>query len=98
MQNLWIQEASKSRWFATKKVDTSVNLADLVTKPIPKAGIEQLISLTEYEFVSAETSASRGQATITQEYCRQEGIPVPRQSCISVECQWDIGDETDIDE
>ena len=37
MQNLWIQDASKSGWFATKKVDTSVNLADLMTKPIPKA-------------------------------------------------------------
>ena len=40
MQNLWIQEASKSGRFSTKKVDTSVNLADLMTKPIPKARIE----------------------------------------------------------
>ena len=32
MQNLWIQEASKSGRFATKKVDTSVNPADLMTE------------------------------------------------------------------
>ena len=44
MQSLWIQEASKSGWFATKKVDTSANPADLMTKPIPKARIEQLMS------------------------------------------------------
>ena len=37
MQNLWIQEASKSGRFATKKVDTNANSADLMTKPIPKA-------------------------------------------------------------
>ena len=68
MQNLWIQEASKSGRFATKKVDTSVNPADLMTKPIPKARIEQLMSLMGYEFVSAMTSASKGQATMTQGY------------------------------
>ena len=68
MQNLWIQEASKSGRFATKKVDTSVNPADLMTKPIPKARIEQLMSLMGYEFVSATTSASKGQATMTQPY------------------------------
>ena len=43
-QSLWIQEASKSGQFATKKVDTSANPADLMTKPIPKARIEQLMS------------------------------------------------------
>ena len=36
-QNLRKLEASKSGQFATKKVDTSVNPADLMTKPIPKA-------------------------------------------------------------
>ena len=68
MQNPWIPEASKSGRFATKKVDTSVIPADLMTKPIPKARIEQLLSLVGYEFVSAMTSASKGQATMTQEY------------------------------
>ena len=31
MQNLWIREASKSGRFTTKKVDTSVNPADLMS-------------------------------------------------------------------
>ena len=44
MQNLWIQEASKSGRFVTKKVGTSVNPAGLMTKPLPKPKIEQLIS------------------------------------------------------
>ena len=44
------------------KIDTSVNLADLMTKPIPKTRIEQLMNLMGYEFVGAETSALKGQA------------------------------------
>ena len=67
-QNLWTQEASMSGWSATKKVDTSVNPADLMTKPIPKARIEQLMSLMGYEFVSATRNTSKGQATMTQVY------------------------------
>ena len=66
MQNLWIQEASKSGRFTTKKVDTSVNPADLMTKPLAKARIERLMSLMGYEFVDNETSASKGQPTTTQ--------------------------------
>ena len=62
-QNLWIQEASKSGRFATKKVDTSVNPADLMTKPTPKARIEQPMSPMGHEFANTMTSASRGQAT-----------------------------------
>ena len=34
--NLWIQEASKAGRFVTKKVGTSVNLADLMTRPLPE--------------------------------------------------------------
>ena len=44
LQNLWIQEASKSARFVTKKVGTSVNPADLMTKPLPKPKIEQVTS------------------------------------------------------
>ena len=53
-----------------------------MTKPLPKPKIEQLMSLMGYEFVKVETGALKG--------------PLPRQLCISVECQWDTGDETDI--
>ena len=40
MQNLWIQEASKSGRFTTKKVDTSVSPAYLMMNPVPKARID----------------------------------------------------------
>ena len=62
MQNLWIQEASKSGRFVTKKVGTSVNPADLMTKPLPKPKIEQLMNLMGYEFVKGETGALKGRA------------------------------------
>ena len=62
MQNLWKQEASKSGRFVTKKVGTSVNPADLMTKPPPKPRIEQLMSLMGYEFMKSETGALKGRA------------------------------------
>ena len=43
MQNLWIQEASKSGRFVAKKVGTIVSPADSMTKPLPKRKIEQLM-------------------------------------------------------
>ena len=66
MRNLWIQEASMSGRFTTKKVGTSVNPADLMTKPVSKARNEQFMSLMGYEFVDNETSTSKGQPTTTQ--------------------------------
>ena len=56
MQNLWIQEASKSDRFVTKKVGTSVNPADSMTKPLPNPKIEQLMSIVGYEFVENDKS------------------------------------------
>ena len=42
MQHLWIQEARKSGRFVTK-VGTSVNPANLLTKPLARPKIEQLM-------------------------------------------------------
>ena len=43
--------ASKSKRFATKKVGTNVNPAELMTKPMPRLGIEQLMNTIGYEFI-----------------------------------------------
>ena len=51
MQNLWIQEASKSGRFVTKKVGTGVTPADLQTKPLPKPKIEHLMNFMGSEFM-----------------------------------------------
>ena len=50
-QNLWIQEASKSGRFVTKKVGTNVSPADLMTKPLSGPKIDQLMKIMGYEFV-----------------------------------------------
>ena len=47
--------------FVTKKVGTSVNPADLMTKPMPRSKIEQLMNITGHEFV--------GQSSRQQELC-----------------------------
>ena len=63
MQSVWIQEASKSNRFATKKIGTNVNLADLMTKPIPDARIELLMSVMRYEFLENDKSQGKNQPT-----------------------------------
>ena len=50
VQHLWIQEASKSEKFVTKKVGTNVNPADM-TKPLPRPRIEQSMKLMGCRFV-----------------------------------------------
>ena len=45
MPNLWIQEASQSGWFITKKPGTNVNRGDLMSKPLPRPKVEQLMRL-----------------------------------------------------
>ena len=60
MQHLWIQEAFKSGRFATKKVGASVSPADLITKPLPRPNIEQLMKIMGYEFVEHQQRTGEG--------------------------------------
>ena len=63
MQNLWIQEASKAGRFVTKKVGTNVNPAYLMTKPLAKPKIEQLMSIMGYEFLRTDVDSLEGRRT-----------------------------------
>ena len=65
MQNLWIQESSKSGRFITQKAGTNVNRADLVTKPLPRSKTEQLMSLMGYEFMETYGDALKSRSTRT---------------------------------
>ena len=47
VHHLWTQDACKSEKFVTKKVCSSVNPADLMTKPLPRLQIEQLMKLVK---------------------------------------------------
>ena len=66
MQNLWIQEASKSGRFCTRKVGTNVNPADLMTKPLAKLKIEQLMGIMGYEFMGDDVDSKKGRSTGTR--------------------------------
>ena len=66
MQNLWVQEASKSGRFTTRKVGTNMNPADLMTKPLAKPKIEQLMGIMGYEFVGDDVNSKNGRSTGTQ--------------------------------
>ena len=65
MQNLWIQEASKSGQFVTKKVGTNVNPADLMTKPLPRPHVEQHMSLMCYEFMRTDAVTRKGSTRVS---------------------------------
>ena len=66
MQNLWIEEASKSGRFVTKKVGTNVNPADLMTKPQPRPKIEKLVRVMGYEFMKTDGNALKSRSTRTR--------------------------------
>ena len=63
MKNLWTQEASKAERFVTKKVGTNVNPADLMTKPLARPKIEQLMSIMGYEFLRTDVDSLEGRLT-----------------------------------
>ena len=65
MQNLWIQEASKSGLSTTRKVGTNVNPADLMTKPLAKPKIEELMGTMGYEFMENDVDLKKGRSTGT---------------------------------
>ena len=64
MQNLWTQEASKSGRFVTKKVGTSVKPADLITKPMPRSKIVQLVHIMGNRGKSVEVSISENMVVL----------------------------------
>ena len=66
VQNLWIQEASRSGRFTTRKVGTNVNPADLMTKPLAKPKIEQLMGIMGYEFTGDDVDSRKGRSTGTR--------------------------------
>ena len=63
MQSQWTQEASESDRFATKRIGTTVNLADLMTKPMTKQKVEQLMSIMGYEFLVNDKSLRKNRPT-----------------------------------
>ena len=73
IQSLWIQEASKPNRFATKKIGTNVNPADLMTKPLTKQKIEQLMSIHGLRILgegqeSVEESADESEMTCSRRW------------------------------
>ena len=56
-QNLWVKEASKSGRLVTK-VGTGVNPADLMTQPMPRSKVEQLMNIMCYEFINENREKS----------------------------------------
>ena len=64
-ENQWIQEASKSGRFITKKIGTNMNPADLMTKPMPRPKIEQLMKFVGYEFMKTDGDALKSRSTRT---------------------------------
>ena len=62
MQNLRIQDAPKSGRFATRKVGTNANPADLITKPLAKPKIELLVSIMGYELLEDDVDPRKGRS------------------------------------
>ena len=90
-QNLWIQYASKSKRFVTKKVGTNVNPADLMTKPLLGPTIVQNMKIMGYQFVGGASGARRVRLHETDELtpsCRND-------RCVLAVCYGNASDKDD---
>ena len=50
MQHLWLQDAVKRKRLTTKKVDSAMNPADLMTKALNREAIDRLMGAMGYKF------------------------------------------------
>ena len=82
MQNLWIQEGCKSGRFVTKKVGTSVNPADLLTKPLRKPKNEQLMN------IGLRVHENRGGRCCSVDRREHDGVSDLRACCRLREVDW----------
>ena len=70
MQNSWVQEAYMAGKFVTKKkVGTNVNPADLMTKPLPRPKIVQLVEIVFYRFVQ-QYKGHRARPACSQQFAK----------------------------
>lgn len=57
---LWVQQKIRDKAFSLAKVDTTKNLADVITKPVPASLMERAMAEMSFEYRSGRSALAYG--------------------------------------
>ena len=71
VQTMWVQQLNKLGLISMNKLGTLENVADLMTKHVPRAVLDKLVGLMGYSFLGVETAKFQAYTSIDQSYWNQ---------------------------
>ena len=78
LQTLWVQQLAKIGLISLNKLNTLENVADLLTKHVPRAVLDKLAGMMGYTFPGEETTKFQACASINQNYWNQRVAAVEK--------------------
>ena len=76
VQTMWVQQLSKIGLISLNKMNTLENVADLLTKHVPRAVLDKSAGMTGYTFLGEETTKFQVCTSINQNYWNQRNAAV----------------------
>ena len=72
VQTVWVQQLNKLGLISLNKLGTLENVADLLTKHVPRAVLDKLAGMMGYSYPSEETAKFQAYSSIDQSYWNQK--------------------------
>ena len=72
VQTMWVQQLNKIGLISLNKLNTQENVADLLTKHVPRAVLDKLAGMMGYTFLDEETQKYQEYTSINLNYGRSE--------------------------
>ena len=72
VQTLWVQQLAKIGLISLNKVDTLENVADVMTKHVPRAVLDKLAGMMRYTSLGEEAAKFQRYTSISQNYLDQK--------------------------
>ena len=78
VQTLWVRQLEKIGLISLNKLDTLENVADVLTKHVPRAVLDKLAGMMNYTFPDEETVKFQAYANINESYWNQKVAAVEK--------------------
>ena len=78
VQTLWVQQLAKIGIISLNNSDTTENVADLLTKHVPRAVLDMLAGMMGYTFSGEETGKFQTYTSISQNYWDQRATAIEK--------------------
>ena len=72
VQTMWVQQLNKLGLISMNKLDTLENVADMMTKHVPRRVLDKLAGMMGYPFPGEETAKFQEYSSIEQSYWNQK--------------------------